>query len=382
MISASSWQFPALEQSVWWRGKPSQSRHWFQRWKKASFIQHLCGRMPEPSTAARGVALWTASLAESRASLTALPANEAAKKTNATCGLTLVASSSSLGPGSSSLRTSAACSPQKKASTRARYAFGETYADWVSRLREDCSQRQRSARATNESASSSSQWPTASASFLRPDDPEAFAQRAARMKDLHGSGNGAGMTLATAASAWPTPTANDYKGSGPTLVRQDGKMRGDRLDYAAEQIWSTPRASDGEKGGPNQSFGAGGTPLPAQAAQWMTPRSHEVGQYQYSRGDKTKPVQTLTGQAFTHLDQPTETLGDTSSKERRSLNPLFVEWLMGWPPGWTLLGAGHELTDFASSETALSLWKRHMRCALLQLGLPPEARVEQTSLFG
>jgi hypothetical protein len=28
--------------------------------------------------------------------------------------------------------------------------------------------------------------------------------------------------------------------------------------------WSTPRASDGEKGGPNQSFGAGGQPLPAQ----------------------------------------------------------------------------------------------------------------------
>lgn len=48
-------------------------------------------------------------------------------------------------------------------------------------------------------------------------------------------------------------------------------MRGDRLDYAAEQIWSTPRASDGEKGGPNQSFTAGGVPLPAMASQWPTP---------------------------------------------------------------------------------------------------------------
>lgn len=50
-------------------------------------------------------------------------------------------------------------------------------------------------------------------------------------------------------------------------------MRGDRLDYAAEQIWSTPRASDGEKGGPHQSFTAGGVPLPAMTARWPTPMS-------------------------------------------------------------------------------------------------------------
>lgn len=36
--------------------------------------------------------------------------------------------------------------------------------------------------------------------------------------------------------------------------------------------WSTPRASDGEKGGPNMAFGAGGHPLPTQMhrATWVT----------------------------------------------------------------------------------------------------------------
>lgn len=36
--------------------------------------------------------------------------------------------------------------------------------------------------------------------------------------------------------------------------------------------WSTPRASDGEKGGPSMCFGAGGQPLPAQMhqAHWTT----------------------------------------------------------------------------------------------------------------
>jgi hypothetical protein len=202
------------------------------------------------------------------------------------------------------------------------------------------------------------------------------------------------------ASAWPTPTANDWKGSGPTLERKDGQMRGDRLDYATEQIW-------------------------------MTPRSHEACQYQYSRGDKDKPVQTLTGQALdmeayrasntwptptamnrprseetlekcrtrrkekagqntvplyledvasrlSHLGPETLTDGDKSSPERRSLNPLFVEWLMGWPPGWTLVA----WTAFGCSETALSLWKQRMRSALLSLGLPQEAPPAQLALFG
>ena len=35
---------------------------------------------------------------------------------------------------------------------------------------------------------------------------------------------------------WPTPTASDHKGSGPTNIRKDGKDRKkDRLDYAVEQ---------------------------------------------------------------------------------------------------------------------------------------------------
>lgn len=86
---------------------------------------------------------------------------------------------------------------------------------------------------------------------------------------------------------------------------------------------------------------------------WPTPRSHETGDYQYSRGDKTKPVLTLTG-AAKRLPTPqardyrTGTLarykGEQSQNGRRSnlndaiggqLNPAWVEWLMGFPPGWT-----------------------------------------------
>ena len=71
-------------------------------------------------------------------------------------------------------------------------------------------------------------------------------------------------------------------------------------------------------------------------------------------------------------------VGQTSSHPRRSLNPLFVEWLMGWPPGWTL-GAW---TDFACSETELSRFKRRMRSALSAIALPPAAPAMQLALFG
>ena len=44
------------------------------------------------------------------------------------------------------------------------------------------------------------------------------------------------QNLNDAVAFWPTPTASDHKGSGPTLIRKDGKNRlNDRLDYATEQ---------------------------------------------------------------------------------------------------------------------------------------------------
>jgi len=50
--------------------------------------------------------------------------------------------------------------------------------------------------------------------------------------------------------------------------------------------------------------------------------------------------------------------GSDTSDVRRTLNPLFVEALMGWPTGWTA---------FASTATAWSPWLRRMRSELWQL---------------
>jgi hypothetical protein len=233
-------------------------------------------------------------------------------------------------------------------------------------------------------------------------------------RDERGAG---GPDLQEFATNWPTPMARNWKGSGETTKRPDGKSRADQLEYMAEQLWQTPaaadvtggrtsrsgeridevfligqarrlmdwatpqardhfpphsperirakvaeghgmrnlndeaahwqtpRATDGEKGGPNQTFGTGGTPLPAQASSLR--------------------------------DRLTYPVGGIPSKERRSLNPLFVEWLMGWPPGWTL-GAW---TDLGCSATALSRWRLRMHSALLAIALPNAGPPAQLGLF-
>lgn len=109
----------------------------------------------------------------------------------------------------------------------------------------------------------------------------------------------------------------------------------------AEQ-WSTPKASDGEKGGPNMRGSKGDQPLPAQAAHWPTPMAASAGTDTYNaagNSDFSRRAEELAkgvrAFAMTDLslpDRPTPS-GEKSSETRRRLNPLFVEWLMGWPEG-------------------------------------------------
>ncbi|KPU83666.1 hypothetical protein JI58_08115 [Marinosulfonomonas sp. PRT-SC04] len=56
--------------------------------------------------------------------------------------------------------------------------------------------------------------------------------------------------------------------------------------------------------------------------------------------------------------------GEKHATDALSLNPAFTDWMMGWPSGWT---------DPLLPVTAWSRWLRHMRGALCELNLKPEA---------
>jgi hypothetical protein len=282
--------------------------------------------MCEPSQAAHGVALWMASLAESRASPTPLPASGSAPTMSATFGATPAGSSSKRGRGSSLSKTSVACSQAAAPS-----ASAETFADLVIRLRSDYSARQKSARATSGNESSSSQWPTARAwdseggpdpaqawrqgpggptlttlatNWPTPDaaisndseDPETFPARQDRQKARGINGNGMGTPLAMAAKLWPTIAASE--------ARQGFQRRLDGLASGQNQqslttiaaLWPVPIAANHRSVYASNETHAKtehARPLNEFVGRWMTPRVSETGQYQYDGGDPDKPVLTL-----------------------------------------------------------------------------------------
>jgi len=157
--------------------------------------------------------------------------------------------------------------------------------------------------------------------------------------------------------------------------------------------WSTPKATDGAKGGPGQSYGSGGMPpLPAQTAQWPTPAAQNwkgSSEASVTRADGKSRMDILHYRAEQGFTRPTPVIkrdGPQPSRHapisrplwasmiashgrvvsrrilkaraRGRLNPLFVGWLMGWP-------IGHALC--ACSATEFTLWQQRMRGALSQL---------------
>jgi hypothetical protein len=126
-------------------------------------------------------------------------------------------------------------------------------------------------------------WPTPDAGvFGLSVDLEKNEARRERIKATGINGNGFGHPLAVAVRMWPTPTRSDGMG-GPN----GGRDGGENLRTAV-QMFPTPGAND-----------------------WKG--SSKDGQ---RRGQLTDPA-----------------MGAIPAGGQ--LNPTWVEWLMGFPPGWT-----------------------------------------------
>lgn len=131
----------------------------------------------------------------------------------------------------------------------------------------------------------------------------------------------------------PTPTTQDnpqVRGEGKTI----GTKRGTTLGGYA-RMWATPRTTDGtggprkldEKGrrisqtNPDLVFGAN---LADQVRMWPTPTANEDA------------AGTPEGKMQRQLGNHPDIRGTTPEEWKRgSLNPQWVEWLMGYPEGWT-----------------------------------------------
>jgi len=157
---------------------------------------------------------------------------------------------------------------------------------------------------------------------------------------------------------FPTPATID---SGSGMINRSpspgAASRPTLAMMARKDLWPTPIAADGGKHSPAVRHKGGNHTL-TSAVLFHTPTAMDAtrGDYQYDRGDKTKKRPSLRAQARNfptprHRDYK----GTAQSHEYKSqealpnqdrgdgqpiggkLNPMWVEWLMEWPIGWTSL---------------------------------------------
>lgn len=199
-------------------------------------------------------------------------------------------------------------------------------------------------------------WPTPNAQVSNDGEtPETWQARADKIKEQGINGNGAGTPLAIAAQQWQSPAA----GGGGSVSRGGDRIDEPLLAKQAEQTaqWATPRASMTENGsdsGSAQRTEQGPNPgLKDQVKAWATPSaasdangcsSPEKTAERHAKMPGHKPSILREQVELSPIGpqaQPTEPNGSESSPQgqtsRPRLNPEFVRWLMGFPPGWVSL---------------------------------------------
>ncbi len=219
-------------------------------------------------------------------------------------------------------------------------------------------------------------WPTPDAQAMNVGcDPEKHLSRLERLKEKHGNGNGAGLTLGAAASmaGWPTPNVPNggrsiahaemkgatayHKGKKvqmgleavakmagwPTPGSTDGDNaptkhygRSLALNGAAKLAgWSTPTSVDGRRGSLPPRLHDTGHPLDQQAAMagwgWATPRQSDGKRASRSREGALKEAARKGGNNDLGT---TAGLSLAPTENRGALNPAFSLWLQGYPMQW------------------------------------------------
>lgn len=385
--STSESDSPALElaRSCTWRGKSRQPRSWQRVCETEAYAKLLSGLTSRPSTLELGAEEWISSLADSHASRSAPPASAEASRTNAGSGATSPESSKTASlkpfslrmcvglfdmdlppscqtlPPSGSMRNGI-CSelPTSAHRTSGRGSSSSEFPTPDGQVRTGFNTRPGPAGKRPLLAELAKNWPTATAGDANGsgsrNTPGSKAHQGVSLSDMVTTGDSRGrqwatpmaheraqtprpvhhgIQLANQVDAWPTASANDHKGS-----HRIGQRRG-QLDEAAEQKWPSPRTSD--TNGPGK-HGTGGLDLRTKAAGWATPmasdgskpsagnrRSADLSHQAQDQASDTSGESTTTG-CRSPLAPPTENGGLAS---RPKLNPLFVEWLIGCPCGWT-----------------------------------------------
>jgi len=121
--------------------------------------------------------------------------------------------------------------------------------------------------------------------------------------------------FANASGLWPTPTVfGNHNQPGASKTAAWGLS-------SAVKLWPTPVADD--TGSRSTKYAQGGTPLSLAVKTWPTPTAMNftggAALCKWGGAGARKKMATMV----------------TPEEMNGPLNPVWVEWLMGWPAGWT-----------------------------------------------
>ena len=245
-------------------------------WQTRPWVKLLSGMIYSPSTLDRGAERWISSLPDSPASPSQSPASSEPKKTNATSSRESRRSFATWDRDSSSWKTCEGCLPLAGEESLATYSE-----PWPT-------------SGSTRSGSACEQAP-----WVPPTDASGF-------------------------SSWPTPTIAAT--SGYSERENCASSEANIGDTLTDMIWQgyphSPPDPKTETPGRESSQSD-----PTLLRHWPTPGANDYkGSYQ-------------PGQRRGQLDEATE---QKWAGGKAKLNPNFVEWMMGWPVGWTTARTGFD----------------------------------------
>ena len=232
------------EQSLTRRSNFSAAKSWRAVWKRGKSTLPRFGRILNLSHANAFEEWWISSLPVTRASHSARRGKGKAKKTQGTSGPSYKGQLQLFDQDSASLRTSPDILPSGLATSCT------TFQNWTTKLRRDCSRREKSASRTRDNASSS--WPT-----IRAQEPgwtsegygDNLMKRMAKTSpqpDPDQSNTGGNPP-----ESWPTATVGDSANAANETAKrkhEDSKRHEGTTLVDAMRNWATPQASDHVEG--------------------------------------------------------------------------------------------------------------------------------------
>lgn len=145
---------------------------------------------------------------------------------------------------------------------------------------------------------------------------------------------------------WPTPKAcNADKGGRPRendrgdLCAASKRWPLGPLGMHYGRLWNTPTACEDEGTGFRTR---GDAKLKGQIKQWTTPTARDWRSGKSNQTHNTRPLSEVVER---YGPQAQSTTGAQYQETSGRLNSRFVEWLMGFPPGWTVVDSRSSLTE-------------------------------------